>query len=128
MSYTRVGRYSYARYVPMDETRKPTETDPVMLAAGVKAAMEGWTQVALSEATGIPQGRISAIVNNYRDEKPTLNEMTRIEDAVGLPRGYILGFAGVVTAEGAQRGVEAAAAYARAASPKSDAPKRSRRA
>lgn len=111
----------------MDDPPGMTDDDAVKLAAGVRAAMEGWTQKDLAEATGIPQGRISAILSNYRGEKVSLSEMGRIEDAVGLPRGYILGFAGLVTAEGAKRGEAAAAVAARARSPRSAAPKRSRR-
>lgn len=83
------------------------------LGRAVVAAMDGWTQKALEAATGIPQSRISTIRRGYRGERPTLDEIIRIEDAVGLPRGYILGFAGAVTAAGAKRGAEAAARAAR---------------
>lgn len=114
----------------MDEPSAMPDDYSVKLAEAVAAAMEGWTQTELAKATGIPQPRLSSIKNNYRGEQVTLSEAMRIEDAVGLPRGYILGFAGLATPEGAKRGAAAAALVAesvRAKSPRSAAPKRSRR-
>lgn len=83
----------------------------MLLAKAVVAAMNGWTQERLEEATGIPQSRISAIRRNYRNERVTLDEAHRIERAIGLPLGFILGFAGVITPEGAKRGAEAFAKF-----------------
>lgn len=81
------------------------------LGRAVKATYEvmGWTQIRLADATGIRQGRISAICSNYRGEQPTYDEIRAIESALGLPLGYFYGFVGLATAEGAQRGAEAAA-------------------
>jgi plasmid maintenance system antidote protein VapI len=106
----------------MDAGSPSGDSDPVALGRAVAAAMVGWTQKGLAEATGIPQGRISAIVNNYRGERVTLEEALRIEEAVGLPRGFILGFAGFVSARGARRGAEAAARAAKRGGPTSSAP------
>lgn len=76
--------------------------------AAVMRAM-GWTQVRLSEASGVPQGRISAISRNYRGERPTHDEILAIETALGLPPGYVYGVVGLATAEGVKRGAAAAA-------------------
>jgi hypothetical protein len=107
----------------MDGKTRTGEIDPMRLGAAVKLAMGDWTQVALRDATGIPQGRISNIINHSRGEKPTLEETVKIEDALGLPRGFILAVAGIVTVEGATRGAEVAARAARAARRKSGGPR-----
>jgi transcriptional regulator with XRE-family HTH domain len=106
----------------MDRTPAEAHDAPMALGRAVAAAMHGWTQKALAEASGIPQGRISAIVNNYRGERVSMDEAVRIEAAVGLPRGFILGYAGIVTAAGAKRGAEAAARAARAGGSRSAPP------
>lgn len=106
----------------MDSGGRSADIDPVRLGLAVAAAMDGWTQKALAQATAIPQGRISAIIHNYRGERVTMEEAVRIETAVGLPRGFILGYAGIVSAAGAKRGAEAAARAARRAKPRSSGP------
>lgn len=82
------------------------------VAAAIQAA--GMTQVAIEDATGIDQGRLSKIVRGVDNRKPTLEELRKIEAACGLPHGYILGFAGMVTVAGVRRGAEAAAKLGRA--------------
>lgn len=94
----------------------------VRLCQAVVAAMNGWTQKALEAATGIPQSRISSIRRNYRGERPTLDEIVKIERAVGLPIGFILAFAGLATVEGARRGTQASARAAKATKPRSAGP------
>ncbi len=83
----------------------------MQLGNAVRAAREakGWSQKRLEAETGIPQPRLSHIETGYRNEKATLEIMMKIESAMGLQRGWILGFAGVVTPEGAERGARQAA-------------------
>lgn len=78
------------------------------VSEALRAAMVGHTQLAVSAATGIDQGRLSRIMRHDRGESPSLSELIRIERALGLPAGYILAAAGLVSVEGAQRGVEVA--------------------
>lgn len=108
----------------LDDPRSDQQIDGVRLGEAVAAALaaQGSTQKAAAEKSGIPQGRISAIIRNYRGEKVTMEEAVRIEAALDLPRGFILGFAGVVTHAGARRGEEAAARAARRGGPKSGPP------
>lgn len=81
--------------------------DPVRLAAALRSAKEGTTQIRLAELTGIDQGRLSRILNYSRNESPTLEEIVRIEAALGLPAGYVLTAAGYVTPAGVKAGARA---------------------
>lgn len=80
------------------------------VANALTAAMSGHTQKAVAASTGIDQGRISRIMRHDRGESPTLDEIARIEAAIGVPPGYVLTLAGLVTVEGARLGARAAKA------------------
>lgn len=97
----------------MDAGQPSAHDALVRLANALAAAMEGDTQTRVAAVTGIDQGRLSRIMRFERNESPTLDELARIEDARGLPRGYILTLAGFVSVEGARAGERAAKAAAR---------------
>lgn len=99
--------------MPLDEGPLGADDYPMLVSRALTAAMDGHTQMAVSDATGIDQGRLSRIMRNDRGESPSLQELMRIEEHLRLPHGYILALAGIVTVEGARRGVEAAAKIAR---------------
>lgn len=95
----------------MDRSVDRAHSEGVALGRAIAAALaaQDMTQKRASELSGIPQGRISAIISNYRGERATIDEIVRLEDALDLPHGYVLALAGVVTVEGAKRGAAAAA-------------------
>lgn len=96
----------------MDGSVEAAQSEGVALGRAIAAALAATntTQKRAAELSGIPQGRISAIISNYRGERATIDEIVKLEEAVGLPRGYVLAFAGIVTPSGARRGAAAAAA------------------
>lgn len=72
------------------------------------------TQDRLADATGLDQGRISRITNpSNAKNRPTLDELAKIEAACKVKPGYVLGAAGLTTVEGTRAGVRARAAGAR---------------
>lgn len=83
-------------------------------AVGAAIVAADLTQIAVATATGIDQGRISKMIRGADNRRPTLDELRKIEAACGHPFGYILGFAGLISPEGALRGAKAAAAADRA--------------
>jgi predicted XRE-type DNA-binding protein len=96
----------------MDGLVGGAQSESVALGRAIAAALAATntTQKRAAELTGIPQGRISAIISNYRGERATIDEIVKLEEALGLPRGYVLAFAGIVTPMGAKRGAAAAEA------------------
>lgn len=93
--------------MPLARDDAPVHHDPVRLAASLRSAKGETTQTKLAELTGIDQGRLSRILNYSRNETPTLDEIVRIEVALGLPLGYVLAAAGYVTPAGVKAGARA---------------------
>lgn len=88
----------------LDDEEDRLHPGPMPLARAIAAVTDGWTQVRLAKAAEMSQERISRILSGARNARPTLEQLERIEDAVGRPRGFILTLAGYCTAEGATAG------------------------
>lgn len=74
--------------------------------AALNEATRGWTQTRLAAATGYSQGQISRWLTGARNASPNLDQIATIEDAIGKPRGFVLGAAGYATPAGAKEGAK----------------------
>lgn len=80
-------------------TSAGTATDiptPAQRGAAIRAAYRGrFTQVQLAEILGVAQNTISRWSTG--DVEPSLDDLVRLEQTCGLPRGHILRSAGYVS-------------------------------
>lgn len=69
---------------------------PAQRGAAIRAAYRGrFTQVQLAEILGVAQNTISRWSTG--DVEPSLDDLVRLEETCGLPRGHILRSAGYVS-------------------------------
>lgn len=108
-NHTSVLRYSYSSYVPVDHGESPAQDERVELTTAILAAWKAseLTQTQLQEKTGINQGRLSKMLRGD-GAWPTIGNVMRLEEAFGLPKGFLLGAAGLATAAGVAEGESAA--------------------
>lgn len=91
---------------PRTRARRTDEPIPP-LAAAIRQAYRGrLTQSQLAEALGVAQNTISRWSTG--DVEPALADIARLEEACGVPRGFVLRSAGFVAdAQSAEEAIEA---------------------